>query len=66
MDLNEERHQLEDEDEPFIEINEGLVVVAVACVLLMLAVAGALVIGEQLWGNPYKALETPTLMDKYR
>ncbi len=65
MDLNDERLKEKEEAEPFIEFNEGLAVVAVTCLLFMLAVAGALVIGEHLWGYPYKALQTPTLMDKY-
>lgn len=54
------------EEEPFIEFNEGLVVVAVACGVFVLAVVGALAIGERIWGNPYKVYETPTLMSKYR
>ena len=66
MDLNDDKFQEEEEAEPFIEINEGLAVVAVTCVLFMLAVGFALAIGEHIWGYPYKALQTPTLMDKYR
>lgn len=65
MGHHDNNHEPEDEAEPFIEINEGLMVVAVACTVLMLAVAGGLAIGEHIWGYPYKALQTPTLMDKY-
>ncbi len=66
MDRDEKQFHEEEEAEPFIEINEGLAVVAVACVLFMLAVGFGLAIGEHIWGYPYKALQTPTLMDKYR
>ncbi|MEY4208839.1 MAG: hypothetical protein RLZZ20_1991 [Pseudomonadota bacterium] len=66
MDPNNDKLSEEQEAEPFIEINEGLAVVAVTCALFVLAVGLALAIGEHVWGYPYKALQTPTLMDKHR
>lgn len=66
MDSHDEPHEEHQDVEPFIEISEGLAVVAVACALFVLAVGFALAIGEHLWGYPYKALQTPTLMERYR
>ena len=66
MNQSEKRLEEQTEAQPFIRFGEGMALGAGSCLLFVLTVAGALVIGEHLWGYPYKALQTPALMDKYR